>query len=103
MTELLTLAAQFGFPALVCVIVLLAYQKLVERMGVLIETNTSVMQSLRDLVNRSCEQMLVHEQHTAIIEASSGRAEGALGRIEARLERMTVKGQDANIGRGSGT
>ncbi len=93
--QLATLAAQFGFPAVMLVILWLAYDKLVNRLGGLIESNTIAMQSMKDLATVMCNDLARHDNRITGTLGAIDRIEGGVVRIEGKLNLVhdAVKGR----------
>jgi hypothetical protein len=98
MMELAQIAAQFGFPALIAVVIMIAYQQLVKQIIEVVKANTSVMTQLSACVeeqeglSKNIEVKL-HE-HNSVIGERIGRLEQPITtivettkRIESKLDR----------------
>jgi cell division protein FtsB len=71
MTEIVTVLAQFGFPAVMAVIIFFAYQRQTEKLIRVIEANTSAMQNLGKTVEDVSRR--VEDVEDAIHDLRSGR------------------------------
>ncbi len=97
--QLATLAAQYGFPAVILVILWLAYDKLVnritDRLATLIEANTAAMQSMKDLAAIMCNDLARHDNRITGTLGAIDRIEGGVVRIEAKVNLVhdAVKGR----------
>lgn len=77
MTEIVTLVAQFGFPAVMAVVVFFAYQRQTDKLMQVIEANTSAMNSMCKVVE-SLDRRVENMEET-VYDLKCGRERRGVG------------------------